>query len=459
MSAPSISVGTKLPELALYGDPTFIVSTAISTRDYQDVHHDRDKAQAKGSKDIFVNILTDTGLVQRYITDWAGPSAIIKSIGLRLGVPWYAYDTVTFRGEVTAVDDGLITLKVVGSNSLGDHVIANATLTVGSSRERSSLMLGGTPDARRTLRQGAIVGIGATDFSKNSGRSELRLASEAVLDALDDAGLTPADVDGMVTFTMDSNTEVAIARATGIGELKFFSKIHHGGGAACATVQQAAIAVATGVADCVVAYRAFNERSGVRFGQVQMRLVENADSTGVDNSFSYPHGLSTPAAQVAMIAKRYMHLSGATSKDFGAISVADRKHAANNPKAYFYEKPITIEEHQNSRWIAEPLRLLDCCQETDGGVALVITSAERAKDLKNRPAVIEAASQGSSPDQYSMVSYYRPELGLPEMGLVGKQLWAAVRPDADRHPDRDSLRPLHPVHADSVGGVGVLRSG
>ena len=83
--------------------------TAIATRDYQDVHHDRDKAQAKGSKDIFVNILTDTGLVQRYITDWAGPTAIIKSIKLRLGVPWYAYDTVTFSGEVTAVEDGLIT--------------------------------------------------------------------------------------------------------------------------------------------------------------------------------------------------------------------------------------------------------------------------------------------------------------------------------------------------------------
>jgi hypothetical protein len=131
VSAPTAEVGTKLPELSLYGDPTFIVSTAIATRDYQDVHHDRDKAQAKGSKDIFVNILTDTGLVQRYVTDWAGPNAVIKSIALRLGVPWYAYDTVTFRGEVTAIDDGLITLKVVGSNSLGDHVIATATLTIG----------------------------------------------------------------------------------------------------------------------------------------------------------------------------------------------------------------------------------------------------------------------------------------------------------------------------------------
>jgi hypothetical protein len=143
MSAPAIEVGTKLPELSFYGDPTFIVSTAIATRDYQDVHHDRDKAQAKGSKDIFVNILTDTGLVQRYITDWAGPSAVIKSIGLRLGVPWYAYDTVTFKGEVTGVEPAtdtgsregasLITLKVVGSNSLGDHVIANATLVLGGS--------------------------------------------------------------------------------------------------------------------------------------------------------------------------------------------------------------------------------------------------------------------------------------------------------------------------------------
>ena len=131
MSAPAIEVGTKLPELSLYGDPTFIVSTAIATRDYQDVHHDRDKAQAKGSKDIFVNILTDTGLVERFITDWAGPNAMIKSIKLRLGVPWYAYDTITFRGEVTAVDGDLVTLKVVGSNSLGDHVIANATLAIG----------------------------------------------------------------------------------------------------------------------------------------------------------------------------------------------------------------------------------------------------------------------------------------------------------------------------------------
>ena len=214
---------------------------------------------------------------------------------------------------------------------------------------------------------------------------------------------------------MDTNTEIAVARAAGIGELKFFAQIHYGGGAACATVQHAAMAVATGVADVVVGVPGV-QRALRACGSARCRpgwwetLAHRRIRRPRTIRFSYPHGLSTPAAQVAMIAQRYMHLSGATSRDFGAVSVADRKHAANNPKAYFYEKPITIEDHQNSRWIAEPLRLLDCCQETDGAVAIVVTSAERARDLKHRPAIIEAASQGSSPDQYTMVSYYRPEL-------------------------------------------------
>ncbi|MCC3316209.1 lipid-transfer protein [Nocardia africana] len=275
-------------------------------------------------------------------------------------------------------------------------------------------------------RRAAIVGIGATDFSKDSGRSELRLAAEAVTAALADAGLTPADVDGLTTFTMDTNTQAAVARATGIPSLKFFSNIPFGGGAAAATVQQAAMAVATGVADVVVAYRAFNERSGNRFGQFATHLATgNPSSSGVDNAFSYTHGLGTPAAQVAMVARRYMHVYGASSADFGRVAVADRKHAAVNPAAHFYGKPITLDDHQASRWIAEPLHLLDCCQETDGGVAIVVTSAERARDLPNKPALIAGAAQGSGADQYVMTSYYRDALtGLPEMGLVGDQLWA-----------------------------------
>ncbi|MFF0814654.1 MaoC family dehydratase [Rhodococcus sp. NPDC003318] len=124
------TVGESLPSLSIHGDPTFIVSAALATRDFQDVHHDRDRAQQRGSKDIFVNILTDTGLVQRFVTDWAGPRAVIKSIALRLGVPWYAYDTLTLTGSVTSVEDGLVTLAVVGKNSLGDHITSTVTLVM-----------------------------------------------------------------------------------------------------------------------------------------------------------------------------------------------------------------------------------------------------------------------------------------------------------------------------------------
>jgi acetyl-CoA acetyltransferase len=271
----------------------------------------------------------------------------------------------------------------------------------------------------------AIVGIGATEFSKDSGRSELRLAAEAVRDALADAGLSSSDVDGLVTFTMDANAEVAVARELGIPSLSFFSRVGYGGGAACATVQQAAMAVQTGMASVVVCYRAFNERSGSRFGRVQTAAAAAPTSSGLDNSWHYPMGLGTPAATVAMFARRYMHEYGATSADFGAVAVADRRHAATNPKAWFHDRPITIEDHQASRWIAEPLRLLDCCQESDGGVALVVTSRARAADLPHRPALVAAAAQGCGADQFTMNSYYRADLtGLPEMGVVARQLWA-----------------------------------
>jgi len=270
----------------------------------------------------------------------------------------------------------------------------------------------------------AIVGIGATEFSKNSGRSELRLAVEAITSALADAGLAAADVDGLVTFTMDSNAEIAVARELGVSELRFFSHIGYGGGAACATVQQAAMAVATGTAEVVVCYRALNERSGHRFGRVATGLAGNLTTAGIDNGWHYPMGLATPAAMVAMIARRYMHVSGATSEDFGVVTVADRRHAASNPKAWFFGRPVTLAEHQESRPIAEPLRLLDCCQESDGAVALVVTSLDRARDRPRRPAVIAAAAQGSGPDQFTMTSYYRDDpVALPEMGVVARQLW------------------------------------
>ena len=278
----------------------------------------------------------------------------------------------------------------------------------------------------------AVAGIGATEFSKESGRSELQLSVEAVLAALADAGLCAADVDGLVTFTMDTSSEIAVARELGVPELRFFSRVGYGGGAACGTVMHAAMAVATGVADVVVCYRGFNERSGSRFGQVSVAANAQVNTNGIDNAWTYPMGLGTPAATVAMAARRYMHEYGATSEDFGRVAVADRRHAATNPAAFFYGRPITLEDHQASRMIAEPLHLLDCCQESDGAVAVVVTTPERARDLAQPVVEIAAAAQGSGPDQFVMTSYYRdPVSGLPEMGVVGRELWrqSGLRPD------------------------------
>jgi acetyl-CoA acetyltransferase len=268
----------------------------------------------------------------------------------------------------------------------------------------------------------AIAGIGQTEFSKESGRSELQLACEAVLSALRDAGIDPSEVDGLVTFTMDTNEEMEVARNLGMRELSMFSRIGYGGGASAATVLHAAMAVATGVADVVVCYRAFNERSGDRFGTM------TTQATGMLPpwlSWYAPYGLMTPAAWVALYARPYMERYGVTNEDFGRIAVVDRAHAATNPNAWFYERPITLADHQASRWIIEPvLRLLDCCQESDGGVALVVTSTERARDLPSTPAVITAAAQGATFDGEMMTSYYRDDLcGLPEMGVVADRLW------------------------------------
>ncbi|MGV8871282.1 MAG: OB-fold domain-containing protein [Rhodococcus sp. (in: high G+C Gram-positive bacteria)] len=124
------AIGDILPPMVVVADPTFVVSTALATRDFQDVHHDRDKAIARGSADIFVNILTDTGLVQRFVEEWAGEGATFTSISMRLGVPWYAYDQVTFTGEVTEVRGRDVVVRVAGSNALGKHISGTVAVTL-----------------------------------------------------------------------------------------------------------------------------------------------------------------------------------------------------------------------------------------------------------------------------------------------------------------------------------------
>jgi acetyl-CoA acetyltransferase len=278
----------------------------------------------------------------------------------------------------------------------------------------------------------AIAGIGATAFTKSSGKTELRLALEACVAACEDAGIDPTEVRGLSTFTMENNTENEVMRSLGIPELTHFSRIHFGGGAPCGTVQLAAMAVNEGIADYVLCYRAFNERSGRRFGSGVQDQPAGATTEQAQYSWTSPYGLLSPASWVAMFATRMMHEFGVTSEDFGRVAVADRKHAATNPAAYFFGRPITLEEHQASRWIVEPLHLLDCCQESDGGQALLVTTLERARDLRQKPAVIAGGAQGMADGQQMMRSYFRESLvDLPEMETCARQLWESSELKAD----------------------------
>jgi acetyl-CoA acetyltransferase len=186
-------------------------------------------------------------------------------------------------------------------------------------------------------------------------------------------------------------------RVLGVKDLSYTVRLPHGGGGSGATVLAAAMAVATGTAGCVLLYRALNARSGRRFGRA--RDPGSAPSTGTGWGFanwSAPFGALSPAAILSMGTLPYMRTYGVTNEDFGHYVVGIRDFAATNPEAWFHQQPITLEDHQKSRWIVEPiLRLLDCCQESDGGVALVVTSAERASDLRQPPAVVLGAVQGS----------------------------------------------------------------
>jgi acetyl-CoA acetyltransferase len=264
-----------------------------------------------------------------------------------------------------------------------------------------------------------VAGIGATEFSKDSGRSEMQLAAEASRAAILDAGLAPGDIDGMVTFTVDGNDEQELMRNVGLGPVTWWSRTPGGGTGACASMQQAVAAIASGLANAVLVYRAFNERSGYRYGQ------PHAASGPPPLDWYRNFGVDTPAKMYALWFRRYMHAFGVTNEDFGRYTVAARRYAATNPKAWFYERPITLDDHQASRWIVEPvLRLYDCCQESDGGVALVVTRADRAADI-DAPVAIRAVADARHADASITANYYYDDLATyPEAARCAQLLFA-----------------------------------
>ena len=267
----------------------------------------------------------------------------------------------------------------------------------------------------------AITGIGQTAFTKASGKTVLALCTEACAAAIADAGLTPGDIDGLVTFTHDTNDELELARALGVHRLQWIGRTPFGGAGSYATFQLAAAAVAAGEARNVLIYRAFNERSESRFGQPHG--YGQPRTRDLHNSF----GLTTPAQIYGLWYRRYMDKYGVTNEDLGRYVVQARAYAATNPRAWFYGRPITLDEHQESRWIAEPLlRKLDCCQESDGGVAFVVSALDAARS-QGRPVVrILAAKHVWGDDSDVLYNYYKKDLAeQDDTESLAESLWSA----------------------------------
>jgi acetyl-CoA acetyltransferase len=263
------------------------------------------------------------------------------------------------------------------------------------------------------LSAAAIIGIGRTAYTRRSGRTGTALAAEAVRAAIADAGLTPADVDGITCFsTGDPATPLRVSHAIGLDEIGWAVNTLAGGNQVALVMANAAAAIITGQADVVVVYRVLD--SNVRFGK-----VTDAVEAGGWEQFAAPHGYYVPPQWFAMWARRHQHVYGSTCEDLGAIAINNRNHAVNNEHAIARD-PITLDDYLAGRWVVEPFRVFDCAYEVDGAVALVLTSSERAADLPHPPVYPIGAAEGTGaggmpdlwPDQTTMYS-----------SLVAPKLW------------------------------------
>lgn len=265
----------------------------------------------------------------------------------------------------------------------------------------------------------AIAGIGQTPWAKHLPQSELRLALDAIGAALDDAGIAAAEVDGLSSYTLERDAEVEIARNLGLGDLTWWSQVGYGGGAGCAVVGHAAEAIVTGQANVVVAWRARKR------GAASSRPWANvAQRVGGPPRWSRPWGLLRPVDEIAMLTRRYLHEYGGSREQLGRIAVAVRSHANRNPAAVMHERPLDLDTYLAARFISEPLCLYDNCLESDGAAAVVMVSAQRAKDLRQPPAYLHAYAQGLPQQHQTMTNFFTEDpLRGPGWACAAK-LWA-----------------------------------
>ncbi len=295
-------------------------------------------------------------------------------------------------------------------------------------------------------RQAVVAGIHALPFAKDIGMTERHAGALAIRGALADAGLTPAEVDGMCRFGWETTTELEMGRIVGVHNLRVFGEVGFGGGAGAPVVGLAAAMIERGAADVVVVWRARNRGSGGR------PWVSQLHAEGQDQ-FERPYGIVRPVDGMAIHTRYWMHHYGWTPELFGTVAINQRRYAQQNPAAMM-RKPMTMDDYLAARMIAEPLRLFDCCLETDGAMAMVLTSAERARDLPVTPAYITGWAMGSGPQGYAMTFYYADEMGVTPAKYVAPELWrnTGLAPaDMDVVQFYDAFTPQIPISFQEYG--------
>ena len=263
-----------------------------------------------------------------------------------------------------------------------------------------------------------VTGIGETAYMRGSPSSAFELQLEASLKAIKDAGLTPKDIDGIIPIGIVSGTADDFIENFGIPDLRFSAVVPHGGASPVMALQCAAAAVASGACNHVLItfgrnVSAASNKAGARIHQMpQFHFV---------TEFEYPMGAIAPAQLYAPMARRHMELYGTTVEQFGEVAVACREHALLNGNALM-KKPITLEDHRNSRMIADPFRLLDCSLESDGGAAIVVSATERASDLRHRKVYISGVAEGH-PDSPGSITQ-RPDMTSLGIGKAAPRAFA-----------------------------------
>ena len=266
-----------------------------------------------------------------------------------------------------------------------------------------------------------VVGVGESTYYRagRSPESEFALTCTAIRRAAEDAGIPLSEIDGFVTYAGDRNDSLRLQTALGTGEISFTAMSWPGGGNISAmTIQIADAAITAGYAKYVVCFRGLAQGQFGRFGRPALRQYASGDA-----AFKVPYGEASPAMNNAMPWTRFMHEFGVTAEATCSISMASYAHAQRNPRAIRYGQPLTRDDYYNSRWIVYPYRLFDCTQENDGAAALIMTSPERAADLKQKPVYVKSAAIGASVRAGLQTTYNEPYFPYNRRKHVADQLW------------------------------------